>query len=451
MSSRNKRQRIGNAPAPREFGAPSADDSPSTQLNRDPSSSALSTRAPQFTSVPTLTSLCSRIFAENFVRLRNNESIWHETSVYLQMLPEALLPRTLLELVRACPTYLKHEFIVTYFFRGPSLVLSSSLPGVQSQTITALPRMKELRELELFGFEKISDTTFASVLPRLPSLKVLVLRGCTRVGPKTLLATAEKCRQLQTVNLNYTTVTPASLLPLLLACPRLEVLKLAGISNWRLDISFTGVRHPLLGPYDMPGLEKLHMTSTGVSNHDLLAILPRLTTLKSLSIGALGASERSIASIDSSMTLTDETLLAATPMLQFCALDNVSLVGNIKLGTSTAAILCFVADVGRNCKWLNLSGIPSLRSRHLAGLQSVDGAPSRLETLILNNTGIDDTVAPFIASCPELVWLEVAETKMTSEGLFLVLDSCTKLQKLGLKSCRGVRVGDRRHFFEVRV
>jgi hypothetical protein len=35
------------------------------------------------------------------------------------------------------------------------------------------------------------------------------------------------------------------------------------------------------------------------------------------------------------------------------------------------------------------------------------------------------------------------------DGLFLVLDGCPKLATLGLRSCRGVRVGDRRRFFEV--
>jgi hypothetical protein len=68
-------------------------------------------------------------------------------------------------------------------------------------------------------------------------------------------------------------------------------------------------------------------------------------------------------------------------------------------------------------QWLNLSGLPALRSTHLAGLcpAAPGDPPPRLETLILNHTGIDDGAAPFLAACPELAWLEVAETKMTSE------------------------------------
>ncbi|KAJ7462666.1 RNI-like protein [Mycena galericulata] len=495
-----KRARTGNGP--REFGAPSADDSPSA-ANWDPSSAALSTRLPRYTAVPTLATLCSRVFADNFVRLRNNEKVWARVSVHLESLPEPLLPRLLADLVRICPTFLKHEFLVTYFFRGPALALTGGLPGVLTHTVRAIERNSDLRDLELSGFPKIPDSAFAVVLPRLSALKRLVLRsascrsssrGCSLVGPKSIAAIATSCPRLEVLNLNATAATPAAMQALLLACPQLEVLKLAGLQNWtdaafakmlsrdlalpnlrtlklsrlaisetslnallplcsalrRLDVSFTAVRHPLLGAYPVPPLEKLSLTSTGTSNADLLALLPRLSTLKTLALGALGASERSIFAIDASMTLTDPALLKVLPALQaFDALESLSLVGNSKLGPALAP---FIATVGRACKWLNLSGLPALRSAHLAGLVPADGnaPPARLETLLLNNTGIDDAAAPFLAACPALAWLEVGETKMTSEGLFTVLDGCPRLATLGLKSCRGVRVGDRRRFFEVR-
>ena len=40
---------------------------------------------------------------------------------------------------------------------------------------------------------------------------------------------------------------------------------------------------------------------------------------------------------------------------------------------------------------------------------------------------------------------------LTEVGLFHVLDACPHLQKLDLTSCRGVKVGERRRFFEVCV
>ena len=39
----------------------------------------------------------------------------------------------------------------------------------------------------------------------------------------------------------------------------------------------------------------------------------------------------------------------------------------------------------------------------------------------------------------------------TGAGLFPIIDACERLEKLDLTSCRGVRVGDRRRFFEVRI
>lgn len=65
---------------------------------------------------------------------------------------------------------------------------------------------------------------------------------------------------------------------------------------------------------------------------------------------------------------------------------------------------------------LNLAGIPSLRSSDLIGLMPTDAIHdlSVIEMLILNNTGIDDDVAPYIASCPLLRTLEVAGTRVTS-------------------------------------
>jgi hypothetical protein len=60
--------------------------------------------------------------------------------------------------------------------------------------------------------------------------------GCTLVGPKTIEAAAKACLSLKSVNLNYTSVTPLALAPLLRSCKeRLEVLKVAGINSWVLS------------------------------------------------------------------------------------------------------------------------------------------------------------------------------------------------------------------------
>lgn len=65
---------------------------------------------------------------------------------------------------------------------------------------------------------------------------------------------------------------------------------------------------------------------------------------------------------------------------------------------------------------MNLAGIPSLRSSDLSGLMSTDvEGVSPLETLILNNTGIDDEAAIYLGSCVELGTLELAGTRVTRE------------------------------------
>lgn len=115
-----------------------------------------------------------------------------------------------------------------------------------------------------------------------------------------------------------------------------------------------------------------------------------------------------------------------------------------------------------------MAGIPSLRSSDLEGLLQTDADEtlSPLRVLVLNNTGVDDGIAPFISACAVLETLELASTKVTGNnilqfflkilvntlsaaGLFPIIDACTQLQSLNLTSCRGVSVVDRRRFFEV--
>jgi hypothetical protein len=109
-SRTSKRQRT--LPA---FGAPSDADSSPT-LHDVPSSTASSIRHVAPTSVPSLTVLCARIFAANFVNLRNNESSWERLSEQLQVIPDTLITKLFSVLKATCPTYLKHEFIVAVRF-----------------------------------------------------------------------------------------------------------------------------------------------------------------------------------------------------------------------------------------------------------------------------------------------------------------------------------------------
>ncbi|GBE78266.1 hypothetical protein SCP_0111490 [Sparassis crispa] len=484
---------------------------PQAQANA-PSASALSTRVLPPTHVLPLTTLCIRVFADNLRGLAQNPTAWEASRPYLKLLPDALVSRVFAALKATSSALLSHAFIVAYFLRGDSIILDSSLPGIRKATLSAISEStsrETLRELSLSGFDKETDNLFASVVSKLPSLQVLVLRFCAKVGSKTVEAAAKNCPHLSVVNLNYTAVTPLSLVPLITACRDLEVLKLAGITHWndtavtklwnalggddnlqnfqlrklrtlnvrqnflsdlslttllslcpnltRVDLSFTVVRNPA-ALLEGKTLEKLSLTSTMTSIVDLVAVVPGFTELKTLNIGALGGGQgtRTAAfSNATAMTLTDQGLCDLTDALVNCVnLERVSLVGNTKLGMTgrrDSAVAYFIRQVGRNCKYLNFANISSLRSSDLEGLlsESIDEGPCPLTVLHLNNTAVDDDAAPYISSCSSLRTLALAGTKFTSAGLFPIIDACPMLEELDLTSCRGVSVVDRRRFFEV--
>ncbi|KZT21647.1 RNI-like protein [Neolentinus lepideus HHB14362 ss-1] len=492
-----KRRRTGGLPA---FGAATEDDIQPTQTDV-PSSSVLSTRILPPDYIPLLITLCARVFVANIRMLAKDEDTWAATREWLKVVPDPMIPKIFSMLRTSCPTVLSHGFILADFMRGPSITLTDDLPGVQRMTISGVARCgTSLQELHLIGLSKYADAVFASVLPSLSGLRVLNLRGCSKVAAKTVEAAQKSCPLLISLNLSYTAITPGSLGPLVVSLPDLEVLKLAGIPNWassllimyqnfqmtklrtlklrqtrlsdhsldpilvacpnlkRLDVSFTLIKRPAQLTGDSPPpLEKLTLTSTRISNADVVTIVSRLPQLKILALGALGGGQGSSVALanSSAMTLTDDTLRALTDVLDsFKHLEDVNLVGNTKLGLGSKqdrALAAFVRRVGRKCKRLNFANISSLRSSDLSDLVPwhADEDPPPLETLILNYTNVDDDAAAFISSCGVLATLEVQGTKFTSEGLFPIIDACPKLQRLDLTSCRGINVTDRRRFFEV--
>lgn len=440
------------------------------------------------------------------MKIRNNEDLWSHVSSYLKILPDVLITKIFAMLQTSCPNYLAHEIIVSYFLRGNSVTLRKELPGVKQRTIQDIARVNSsVRELELTDFYDISDQVFANLLRKLPNLNTLILRGCSKVGAETAHSIAEVSPGLEVLNLSNTSVTSASLATIVLVRPHLKVLKLAGIKNWtdatisnflaalpndfqlpalhtlklrqnslsdaslgpilglcpalkRLDLSFTLVRHPpqLMADSHFHILQKLCLTSTAVSSSDIVETIKLLPELRTLALGVLGSTggPGTFMGNSSAMTMTDAVLASLTTVLEhFQYIENINLVGNTKLGQSSkdnTALSEFITKIGRRCKKLNLSGIHNLRSFHLAGLvPTEDHKASLLETFILNNTGIDDEASLYLSTCFSLRSLSVAGTKLTSEGVLPIIDSCSKLENLDLTSCRGIRVVDRRRFFEV--
>lgn len=167
--------------------------------------------------------------------------------------------------------------------------------------------------------------------------------------PKLLVELPDGFRlpDLRTLKLRQTSLSEASLGSILKICPALR----------RLDISFTLIRHPpQLLDSCMSTLEKLCLTSTSILPSDLINVVSILPGLRVLAIGAMGVNRGSRASIGntSAMTMTDVTLLSLTSVLEkFRHMEDISLVGNTKLGLALnepSAMSSFISRVGRNCK-----------------------------------------------------------------------------------------------------
>ncbi|KAG8875808.1 hypothetical protein FRB97_004696 [Tulasnella sp. 331] len=478
-----------------EIGAPSEYDLLTPQSN--PSSSAWSSRPATLRAVPSLVTLSINAFAANLVTLhqKDPESIRY----LLKLVPETLLMRLWSALRREQPTVLSHGFIVANFIRGGEIVLTGELPGVDTHTLRAVSELGQgLLKLELSGLAKVSDNVFALVIKDAVNLGSLVLRGSTKAGVKTAAAIS-KCKTLKTLNLNYTSVPSTSLVPIFLECLNLEVVKLAAIpklnphsiASIMQDVLEGAKRRPTATVQPLQNVKSLKLRLTGVNDASLLTLIshtPNLTTLdvsftavhgfaslnsladwphlqkisvtacplrsfmwlteptiisnlRTLNLGAIAE--------NGSVTLTDDLLEHISALPSPASLENLSLVGNSKLGAREAPLHDFISKIGRTCKRLNLGGIPNLSTRHLHGLVSEDGSVPNIIALNLSNTSIDDDAADFISACRHLETLELANTKITRDGAFAILNACPELVNLDLTSCRGIRVTDRRRFFEV--
>ncbi|VDB99839.1 unnamed protein product [Peniophora sp. CBMAI 1063] len=483
------------------IGAPTEADTPSAQVNA-PSSAAYSTRR-VVVSVPSLSSLCIEAFAASFNSFSSEPNVWQPNrrwktaSEELKLAPDTTIPRLLAALTASHPNLLSSDLLRDHFLRGSTLVLSSDFGGgMNKNVVAAVPLMStSLVSLSLLGFDKIEDVGFEKVLSKLPLLQSLNLRQCTRVGPRTLNAVTKHCAALESLNLNYTAVMPAHLSPLLKARKEtLRALKVA-IPAWtdalftklqndldmdtfrmtalhtlklrqtalsdvsinailaccpsirRLDLSFTRVKTLSPASLEILGsLEKLSLTSTEIPKNHLIRLLQRAQGLQTLNIGALGGDRGQSVGLGnaSALTMTDDVLVAVNKAIG-PDVTTLNLVGNTKIGQRRQPIMTLLESIRGRIKILNLTGLTSLRSDDLAAFE--EGAPA-LEILSLGRTNVDDEAVPYIAACRSLRVLDVAATRMTSEGLYAVIDACPSLTQLDLTKCRGVPIGARRSIFQ---
>lgn len=121
MSSRKRSGRGGDGQPPTKrrrtdgIGSHKPEDdipTPHAQANA-PSASALSTRTLPPEHLPTLATLCVRVFAENLQRLYKDERVQEDVQWRLKELPDALSQKVFSGLKHICPTLLSHFLIVT--------------------------------------------------------------------------------------------------------------------------------------------------------------------------------------------------------------------------------------------------------------------------------------------------------------------------------------------------
>ncbi|KAG8740358.1 hypothetical protein FRC10_004397 [Ceratobasidium sp. 414] len=429
------------------FGAANeTDDMPTAHVaakqQRSAFSTGVSTRPAPHASrtFPTLASLAISVFAANFRKLfvpedRAKPEYGRGVRESLLGLPDVLVPKLLASLRLQCPTYLNADLLISYFLRGNEICLTDDFPGATTKVVYAIgerPASATIASLELSGLEKVNDQVFETTLWVLTGLEKLVLRGCSKAGPLALAAVASRCPHLQVLNMNYTIATPQSIMSVLLACPRLEILKIAGIPKLiagsiatlvksyaaehpddedrtfpslqtlkirltalsdadlaafiplcpnltTLDALFTPIKHipaDMATRYPVPRLKKLNLTSTSIPGNELVDVLNHLPTLEKLHLGALGESvpitSKGIGMGTGAGTITDALLRDMTDALAQCPnLKHVHLMGNLKIGStrgSNRAASDFVRRVGRKCEVLNFENLPSLRSEDLEGL-----------------------------------------------------------------------------------
>ncbi|EJU04532.1 RNI-like protein [Dacryopinax primogenitus] len=422
-------------------------------------------------------------FAQHVVRLSQDEFTQNRAMKRLADLPTHLV-QPLFEFLRHyCPTRLSGEFITKYFLRGDHLVFSNDMTGVLNGTVKSFASAPgfatSLKTLELRGQTDLKDNVVAATLRHLPALISLVLRGCTQVGSRSVEAVAETCHDLEMINLNYTVTRHAAIRKLVNSCKKLHSIKVAGlrditdthfsqilsdvsgrlrqlkvrqtdltqtsaavISNAlsanavALDISFTSMVLTELPP----NLEKLSLTATPILAAPLLRLLTPLKKLRKLSLAYLGGDVAS---------LSDDGLKLLLPALNACErLVDLNLALNNSLGLNgSGGASALLAIMGSRLEVLNLSGISRMRWYDLEPLKALLEPPP-LRQLVLTNTGLDDRAALYISACRHLRMLSLGGTGLSSEGVDRIVDACKDLQELDLTGCRGVRIYDRRHFFE---
>ncbi|ORY78840.1 hypothetical protein BCR35DRAFT_304833 [Leucosporidium creatinivorum] len=335
--------------------------------------------------------------------------------------------------------------LATIFLHSNTTKVSFHALSAPALLVGRISACTNLVELDMSSLITLGDQALAKVLPSLPRLEKINLRGCTKVGDASVIALSKATEgRLKVANLSLTAVTVKGLVSLFARCSALEVLKLANVNGLNekavmklVDDSTraaTGWRH-----IPLSNLRTLKLRATDVTE----AALGRLLALCALSITRLDISYSGVKSLDivshalhtapdwrleklvasglpltpatlkgffeplstrpeeqrsrfhtlklgsipSTSTkapgLTDTVLGGILPYLEMLGgLENVSFFQNWDLGKRAEPMSRFMEVIGRRCKNLDLT--ISLQDYHLEGL-----FPPLAEDGEAGNTSID--------------------------------------------------------------
>lgn len=295
----------------------------------------------------------------------------------------------------------KHESLKYLNLGGTAATLAEVKP--------ILSRARSLEVLKLVSLEGLTDLTLSRLIEEFYSHELFEPLSSSPLA------------KLRSLKLRHTSVTGPMLAQIL---PHLLMLE-------KLDISFVPIGSlPFTTDFAPPPLTKLSLTSTPFEARQLIPILGSLPNLKTLNIGALGASAKTAsgfaigggsAGAMGSRTLNDLVLFDLTDALKsMTLLESISLAGNSSLGRgSKRGMPYFIAQIGRRLKYLNLGGLSHLRSQDLEPLlpvEGTDGTPCLLERLVLMGCDIHDTAAVYISACSFLTFLDVENTKLSGSS-----------------------------------
>ncbi|RUS25618.1 hypothetical protein BC938DRAFT_471877 [Jimgerdemannia flammicorona] len=184
-----------------------------------------------------LRTVCIRAFSANVRRLGSSAN---PSFFRLSLLPPDILAELADALRTKDPADLNPDLVHAVY-------LSSDLPrisldGLSWVTGTTLARFAQiaveskggyanLRHLNLNNQTNLGDTVVAKIVPHLYRIDRLELKGCVKVGEKTLTAVAEHCAgTLRHLNVGITGATAGSLECIIRNCRSLETLKLVALT-----------------------------------------------------------------------------------------------------------------------------------------------------------------------------------------------------------------------------